>query len=255
MSRAFEDHFSQGARGYSQARPSYPEELFRRAAELAPGRESAWDCATGNGQAALGLARHFDRVEATDASADQIAHAAPAPNVSYSVQPAESTTFAPARFDAVCVAQALHWFDVAKFHAEVKRVLRPRGILLVVGYGWSTVSPEFDAAFGRCVVKPIKAFWPPQNALLWNRYRDLPFPFERLELPEMRIEATWSLAQMLDYVGTWTATRRYVAEVEPGFLARAAVELAAPWGAEERRVVAMPLLAMCGRLPAGNPEL
>jgi hypothetical protein len=55
-------------------------------------------------------------------------HAIAAPSVHYSVQPAEATTFASASFDAVCVAQALHWFDIERFYAEVRRVLRPGGI-------------------------------------------------------------------------------------------------------------------------------
>ena len=122
---AFADHFSEKSDLYAAARPTYPGILFRSIAGQSPGRERAWDCATGNGQAAVGLARHFAHVEATDASAEQIANAIAAPNVRYSVQPAESTSFAAASFDAITVAQARHWFDLDRFHAEVRRVLRP----------------------------------------------------------------------------------------------------------------------------------
>src|SRR5688500_9928367 len=111
VSKSFLDHFSQSSREYAQARPTYPDELFRHVAELSPSRDAAWDCATGNGHAARGFARHFAHVEATDASAQQIEHASASSIVTYSVQPAEGTNFAPASFDAVCVAQALHWFD------------------------------------------------------------------------------------------------------------------------------------------------
>ena len=156
MSATFHDHFSKGSGSYAQSRPTYPDELFRKLAEVAPARDSVWDCATGSGQAALGLARHFARVEATDASAQQVEHAARVPNVHYSVQPAETTTFAAASFDAVCVAQALHWFDVDRFYAEAKRVLRPRGVLLVAAYGWSSVSPDVDAVMRRAVLAPIE---------------------------------------------------------------------------------------------------
>lgn len=246
---AFHDHFSEASGQYASARPTYPDALFAHLAKLAPARDRAWDCATGNGQAALGLARHFARVEATDASARQIANATPAPNVTYSVQPAEATSFAPASFDAVCVAQALHWFDFDRFYAEVRRVARPGGLLLVTAYGWSTVSPEFDPVLGRAVLEPIKPHWPPQNQLIMDGYRDVPFPFERVEFPKIAIEVRWTLGQYLAYIATWTATRRHL-EADPGFLERARPELAAAWGGETERLVTMPLLVLCGRIPA-----
>ena len=215
-------------------------------AALAPARESAWDCATGSGQAALGLARHFAHVEATDASAQQIANVVPAANVTYSVQPAEATSFAAASFDAVCVAQALHWFDLDRFYAEVRRVLRPGGILLVTAYGWSSVTPEVDEVMKRDVLPPIAPLWPPQNQLIMRGYRDVPFPFERIEFPPMDIEVRWTLAQYLDYIGTWTATRRMV-EKDPVFLDRVQPRLRAAWGEERPRTVTMPLVVLCGR--------
>ena len=246
MSATFIDHFSKDARNYAQSRPSYPEALFARLAEVAPGREAAWDCATGNGQAALGLARQFGRVEATDASEQQIASAQPAQNVSYSVQPAEQTSFAAASFDAVCVAQAIHWFDVDRFYAEVRRVLRPRGVLLVTAYGWSSVDDEVDAVVKSFVLPAIRPHWSAQNQLIIDGYRDLPFPFERIEWPAMQIQVTWTLPQYLDYIGTWTATRRLV-EREPDFLERTRAALAAPWPGGEARTVTMPLVTLCGR--------
>ncbi len=228
------------------SRPTYPDALFRRLAELAPARESAWDCATGNGQAAHGLARYFDSVEATDASAEQIAHAAPLANVNYSVKPAESTGFPAASFDAVCVAQALHWFEVERFYGEVKRVLKPRGLVLVTGYGWMEISPGIDAVLKRAVIEPLHPFWPAQNRLLWNGYRDLPFPFERIEFPAMAIEARWTLAQLVGYIGTWTAARR-LSEAKPDFIGGVHDALAAAWGSPEVRVVRSPLTITCGR--------
>src|SRR4029450_7511658 len=93
--------FSVGSDAYASGRPRYPTELFAWMASECEKHERAWDCATGNGQAAIGLAPHFDRREATDAGAEQIAHAFPIPNICYSVQPAEKTAFPAASFDLV----------------------------------------------------------------------------------------------------------------------------------------------------------
>ena len=205
-----------------------------------------WDCATGNGQAAVGLARHFRSVEATDASAEQISNAVATKGVTYSVQPAERTNFADASFDAVNVAQALHWFDFDRFNAEVHRVLRPGGVILVTSYGWSHVSSEFDEELERRVLDPIRPLWPPQNSHIFNGYKDVPFPYERVQFPALDLKVTWTLAQFLAYLGTWTATRRMLQE-DPAFLERAAAELAASWGAEAQRTVTMPLHIQCGR--------
>ena len=67
--------FSPLAETYARARPRYPDELYAWISSQVPRRELAWDAATGNGQAAVGLARHFARVVATDISPGQIAHA------------------------------------------------------------------------------------------------------------------------------------------------------------------------------------
>ena len=56
----FEDHFSKHSEQYAQHRPHYPDEIYAYLASIAPGHSLAWDCGTGNGQAAIGLAKYFD---------------------------------------------------------------------------------------------------------------------------------------------------------------------------------------------------
>ena len=244
---AFIDHFSEKSDLYARARPTYPDALFAFIAGEAPGRARAWDCATGNGQAALGLARHFQSIEATDASREQVANAMEAPHVRYSVQPAEKTDFPAASFDAVCVAQALHWFDLDRFYAEAKRVLRPRGVFAAWGYTRHHVTPEIDAAFEEHFLAPLRPYWPAQNAKLWAGYREEVFPFEEIEAPRFAIEMRWSLEELIAYAGTWSATRRYVNEADPDFLERAEGAMAPAWGAGEVRLVTLPLELRIGR--------
>lgn len=246
MAATFADHFSEDSAAYARARPTYPDALFEFLAANAPGREAAWDCATGNGQAAIGLARHFAKVEATDASAQQVAHAHPAPNVRYSVQPAEATSFGDRAFDAVCVAEALHWLEVDRFYAEARRVLRDDGVICVAGYSRQRVGDGFDDEFRRVVVQAVKPHWPKQIGHLWDRYKDIAFPFESIAVPQLEIRMHWTLAQLLDYTSTWSGTRRLLA-VDPQFLGRARNELEAAWGLEPVRDVVFPLTVQCGR--------
>lgn len=103
--------FDENAGLYALFRPTYPDGLFDFTFSLVNSHDEAWGCATGNGQAAVGLAERFSKVEATDISNEQIANAFDSENIHFSVQPAESTCFRDNQFDLVCVAQALHWFD------------------------------------------------------------------------------------------------------------------------------------------------
>jgi len=121
----FKDHFSKQAVGYAKFRPRYPRKLFDYLGSIAPSRQFAWDCGTGNGQAAVGLASVFDRVIATDASEKQIANAQSRKLVDYRVAPAENSGIESETLDLIMVAQALHWFDLDRFYPEAERV-RPR---------------------------------------------------------------------------------------------------------------------------------
>src|SRR5438067_11289944 len=122
---SFPDLFSGHAALYARARPTYPESLIAEVAALAPGNKLAWDVGTGNGQAARLLARHFQRVHASDPSAQQIAEAESHPQIDFIAEPAEHCSLADASCDLVLAAQALHWFDPDIFYAEIRRVLRP----------------------------------------------------------------------------------------------------------------------------------
>src|SRR4249919_1013204 len=143
----FKDHFSGHAAAYAQARPTYPAELFAWLASQCPRHELVWDAGCGNGQASVALAAHFQRVFASDPSATQIDAAMPHPSVRYSVEPAERCSLPDHCADLVTVAQALHWFDHAAFYAEVRRVLKPGGVIAAWCYERSSVSLAVDAVF------------------------------------------------------------------------------------------------------------
>ena len=141
---SFKDHFSGHAADYRSFRPRYPRDLFAKLTALTNGKQLAWDCATGSGQAAVHLAHYFDRVVATDASAKQIANAETAPGITYSVAPAEASGLDAASVDLLTVAQAIHWFDLDAFAAEAERVLKGSGILAAWTYGLRQISARLE---------------------------------------------------------------------------------------------------------------
>lgn len=206
----FPDHFSAVAAEYARYRPQYPAELSRYVSDLAPARGLAWDCATGNGQAAVGLAKHFDRVVATDASADQIANAIAHPEVVYRVTRAEDSGLDAGTADLVTVAQALHWFDLDAFYAEVRRVIRPGGVLAVWCYGrFEPEDPAVRTLLDRFYYETVGPYWPEERRLVEEGYRTLPFPFDELPSPTFEMTADLPLAGIAGHLGTWSAVKRY----------------------------------------------
>ena len=226
---AFKDHFSGNSADYAAYRPSYPPELFSWLAAQCRDHELAWDCATGSGQAALALAPHFRKVVATDASADQIAQARPHGGVDYRVAPAEGSGLPTASVDLVSVAQALHWFDLAAFHAEVKRVLKPDGALAVWCYEGLQVEPALDAVIEDFYGRQLDAFWPPERRHVEAGYRDLAFPFAEASVPHFSMGAAWNLDQLMGYFATWSAVKAYRRETGQDPLPELLERLAAPW--------------------------
>jgi SAM-dependent methyltransferase len=248
-SPAFLDLFSDVAGRYVTSRPQYPQALFRTLAGLTPATTAAWDCATGNGQAAVGLAEHFQSVFATDASEQQIAQALPHPRVEYRVAPAEHSGLRDASVDMVSVATAAHWFDLRRFYAEVRRVVRPHGLIAIYGYNWFYLTPALDELANRWLLEPIKDYWSAKIRLLGDGYLTIDFPFEELTGPPLAIHVSWNLDELFSYYVTWSATVAKIASEGSGFITAARTAFDAAWGAPmDRRHVVMPLALRLGRL-------
>lgn len=243
------DHFSSVAAGYARYRPGYPAALYEWLASLPAGRSLAWDCATGSGQAAVGLAVHFERVVATDMSASQVAEATAHPRVEYRVAPADASGLPDGAADLITVAQALHWLDLPAFYAEVRRVLAPGGAVAAWCYNLLDVDPRVNAVIGRYYSQVVGAYWPPERRLLEAGYRTVPFPFRELEPTRFEMTADWRLDHLLGYLATWSATERYRRVRGEDPVAEVAADLRAAWGdPDEVRPVRWPLHLRVGYL-------
>lgn len=246
----FHDHFSNVANEYVQFRPCYPSSLFEYLASIVSEHDLSWDCATGNGQAAVALARYFNQVIATDASQEQITNAELNPRVQYKLAPAETSGLETESVDLITVAQALHWFDLPSFYKEACRVLKPNGILAAWTYGKMKFDmPEIRSVLGHFYYDTVGPYWPPERNHVEDGYRTLEFPFSELETPAFTIEAAMTLEELMGYISTWSATQRYQKEQGKDPIPDLAREIEKAWGDPEFPItVYWPITLRAGRI-------
>lgn len=248
--RVSTDHFGGVAREYASARPTYPAELFAWLAKCCPARVLAWDVGAGSGQASVALAEHFERILATDLSAAQLKEAVSHPRVEYREAPAHESGLGDGAVDLVAVAQALHWFDVDRFYAEVRRVLKPEGVIAAWTYGvLHVVGDAVEERVQHYYKNVVGPYWPEERRHVENGYASLPFPFRGLTPPAFQIHRSWTLEDLLAYCRSWSASARY--KVANGSDAVEVLEsdLAPLWGgSEKRRSVTWPITLCAGTL-------
>jgi len=242
--------FASEAAQYAHLRPTYPDSLFTFLATTVASRDVAWDCATGNGQAATHLARRFGRVIATDESAEMIAQAPRVPRIEYRAAEAEDSGIEARSVDLVTVASAIHWFDLDKFYAEVRRVVKPGGVLAA----WTYYTPVFgngvDAIIRRLAHDVLADYWDERLHYVVDEFRDLPFPFEPIDTPQFRTDMRWNMGDLLGYFETWSSSVKYrEANHDERPTKRIEDDLARAWGDPSRkRDLHFPLYMRLGRV-------
>jgi len=245
----FRDHFSRGSDDYARFRPRYPDELFAYLAGIAPRRELAWDCGTGSGQAAVGLAGHFRRVVATDASAEQLRNATAHERVEYRAGRAEDVDLGAGSVDLVTVAAAAHWFDLPEFYRAVNRVSVAGGVLALWTYHLPVIDPAMDRVLLRHYSEVLEGHWPERFHYVVEHYRTLPFPFEEVGPPEFDMRASWNLAELSGFIESWSASRRYREAHGRSSLESVREALVEAWGDPDRsRAIRWPLYLRVGRI-------
>lgn len=241
------DSFGLAATEYLQFRPRYPRALFEYLAGLCARRERALDAATGNGQAAIGLAEFFDEVEAFDTSPEQVAAAIEHPGIRYRVERAEHLPYEADSFDLVTVAQGAHWFDLPAFYTEFERVARRSAIVAIWGYSYCEVTPQIDALVARELLEPIESYWAEGNRVILERYRSIPFPYDEIAPPPFVMRHEWTRETFFSYLRTWSAYKRYRLEHARDPLERLGTVLDPLWTEHEAKPVAFELVMRIGR--------
>ncbi len=229
MNEQSQDYFSAVAATYGKYRPRYPIELFKYLAELAPDHQRAWDCGTGSGQAAIALTDFFEEVIGTDISQSQLDHAQPHPQVKYQVGKAEATEIPDQSIDLLVSAQAVHWFDIEAFYQEVRRVLKPNGVIAIWCYGLLSVNADIDVFVEELNTKILGSYWP-QRTIEDHTYSNIYFPFDEFPRRNFKIEAEWTLEDLKSYFGTWSAVDRYKKQNSSDPLSLIQADLLRLWG-------------------------
>jgi SAM-dependent methyltransferase len=243
------DLFSAQAAAYALYRPDYPPELIQYIASFCETTDTAWDCATGNGQAAVLLATVFKKVMATDISKTQIKNARPLPNIEYSISPAENTLFANNTFDLITVAQAYHWFNWELFQQEVLRVAKPNAVIAVWMYSLPTTNNQaVDTLLHNFHDQTVGPYWDEERKHVGDNYASVAFNYQLLPTKDFYIDCHWNRQQLLGYLSSWSATKKF--EKEQGYSPLGKIEeaLNTLWEAAELKSVQFPLTLKLGRV-------
>jgi ubiquinone/menaquinone biosynthesis C-methylase UbiE len=244
------DLFSSHAADYAKFRPTYPRALLEYIASFAEQKELAWDCATGNGQAALLLVNFFKKVYATDLSQQQIDSATSHPRIVYSVSPAEHTPFANDSFDLITIAQAYHWVNHELFAQEAKRVGKQNGIVAVIGYNlFRSSNKEVTKLIHDFYHNVTDPYWEPERKYVEELYQNTRFDFEEQNVKKtFKMQTRWSVQHVEGYINTWSAIKKFIKQNGFNPVDELIEEVKKVWGNQEIVEFDFPLGLRIGKI-------
>ncbi|MGR8948070.1 MAG: class I SAM-dependent methyltransferase [Gammaproteobacteria bacterium] len=207
------DYFSNQAKAYKTFRPLYPASLFEYLRGALNEPALVLDCATGSGQAALGIAGPGISIVGLDLSFEQLRNAPRKKNIDWLQGSAKSLPLKNNSFDLVIVAQALHWFAFDEFYSEINRVLKPGARFAAWTYSLLAVCHQLGPALEQVIRwfyhDVVGDFWPPERRWVDDEYRTIPFPFAVIDTPDFFIDLSWNRDALIGYVSSWSAVQLY----------------------------------------------
>lgn len=213
------------AEGYAKYRPDYPQELHAAIVNFCQDKSKgsvldlAIDIGCGSGQSTLALAGSIKHVVGIDVSAAQINQARRLyteshKNVEFQVGPAEDLSqFKDSSVDLVTFATCFHWLDAEKVYAEVKRVLKPGGVIAVFAKGLVYASlDEVTSVIKKFNYQTLADYWSPRICLIWEQYQDIMLPFEDFTRDEtsFKIHRQYPLSMLIGYLRSWSGYQNYM---------------------------------------------
>lgn len=246
---SFKDYFSAHAAEYAKYRPGYPTELFEYLSSIVSGHKLAWDCAAGSGQAALSLVPYFNEIIATDASEKQIENAIKHPQIKYRVAPAEKSGLDSSSVDLITVATAIHWFNLDLFFEEVKRVLKPGGVLAVWNYAQANVNEEVDKLLDKYLDEILDDYQSPEFRRGLQIETAIELPFIKIDVPQFENRIEWNLHDYINFIMTWSPTQLYIKDKDSNPMDLVIDDLKKAWKDEnEKKLIKWKLKLKAARI-------
>ncbi|XP_074654569.1 putative methyltransferase DDB_G0268948 [Tubulanus polymorphus] len=242
--RRFED--KDHASRYAQARFSYPADLkdtildlLTENTDFRPPFCQLIDVGCGSGQSTPLFADHFDRLIGLDVSQAQIEEANTRntyANIKYLIGDASSLPVEDESTEIITAATAVHWFDIPKFYEEVRRMLKPGGVLALWGSALKHGSIECvdNAQRSKAATDTLRqivdeewAGWGRKNANKGHYIHELKPCFQTEKRYNTKVAVKQTLDEFILYMSTFSSfekiqqsdkTRDYSAEIKNRFL-------------------------------------
>jgi ubiquinone/menaquinone biosynthesis C-methylase UbiE len=215
--------FTGTASAYAEFRPPYPVELIDLLAGVAPGHDRLVDLGCGTGELARPLSRRFGEVLAVDpepgmiAAGTQRAAADGIDNIGWLVAKAETAELGPPHsVDLLTIGSAFHWMDRPLVLQLARTVLRPAGVLAVVGGNspWTGSQP-----WQQVIVEVLEQLLGPGRRAGDGVFRRPAEPhqvvlarhgFSDVEQRDFATPYEWTLDTILGYLGSTSFASRAV---------------------------------------------
>ncbi|XP_061186172.1 putative methyltransferase DDB_G0268948 [Saccostrea echinata] len=205
---------------YHKFRPTYPPEMYEFISEYSKSGtgtlDTAVDVGCGTGISTIPLCKYFQKVTGVDVSETQIKTARMVhkqSNVSFFISRAEQMEFlSDCSVDLVTVAQTMHWLEMEPFYKEVIRILKPRGSIVIYGYGNGTLNKsEGNLVIEKFFNHDLEEFWDSRSRHADNFYQNMYLPFSGWERKsDFFIQNKWSANEVVGYLSTWSSCRKYL---------------------------------------------
>lgn len=154
-------NFGAAAEDYARHRPGFPArlvELLEEQYALPHAPADALDLGTGTGTLARWWARQGYRVTGLDPDVRMLEAAAMQGekggfSMTWVRGTAEALPFPDQSFDLISAGQCWHWFEAPQACAEIRRCLRPGGMVVVAHYDWLPDPGSLAAATEALILK------------------------------------------------------------------------------------------------------
>lgn len=209
---------------YALARPRYPSELLEQVRTLTDPCRLSVDVGCGSGQLTIPLADWSEAVIGVDRSPEQIRAATKHHRVTYHAGDAYELPVENETVDLLTIAQAMHWLDMPRFFAEVKRILRPQGTFAVLGYAVPRLQhPEMEKSFKHYYYDILGSdkepgepgcYWDVSRPLLDRGFAKTSFPFHHVARCWHEDHRSMALGSFADYLKSFSAYQTYTRKNE-----------------------------------------